>query len=304
MKSTTKINKSERQKTVLQKAFIVALLLAGVNLSCEKNKDDAGLIEDIILSKDGTPENLLNLMDLAVEGGQDTLYVMGEDPVTVVFETKEPEPWIKVEKIEKVAGAAISRVILAVAPMREQFKTRNGVLNFKRETRYSGKFLRLTQGYETRLTEDFTWLRYATAHPMDYGRATGIGQWTTTQKQYGWSNPLSATLSATAGMNGYVLIGSDKLGGNLLSPIVPGIEKDSLLLLTFNATAFVSKSGEMDANKLTLKLNGAEFADSQTSKVLDLKHYDHESALIVNKMWEGTQYIFQLTLSRSLSVVD
>ncbi|QBQ41884.1 hypothetical protein E2P86_12255 [Sphingobacterium psychroaquaticum] len=270
------------------------VLLVSTFISCEKSKEDTGRVTEIIVSEDAEQAHIISAHEFTVEGGKDTLYVFGDQMLDVNFETSDPNTWVKVDKMEPVGGKGGVRLILEVSPMQTQFKKRTGVLNIKGAEAYSGKFIRFSQGYDTRIAEEFAWLRYGNGNPLDEGRGTLIGQWTNAQKEYGWTNPGTAATSKTYGMNGFVQLGSADFGGTLLSAVVPGIEKDSLLLLTFNAVAYTARNGEQDGNKLTIKLKGAEFADGQTSKMVELKYYDHQSALILTKMWEETQAIFAL----------
>lgn len=276
----------------------VALCIAATLGSCEKSNDDPGFIENIRVSADESPENVLASWELDVAGGEDTLYVFSTSPIQASFETAEIDSWVKIQKIESVSGTNMHRLIVEVKPMTEEFKMRSGVLNMGNETPLAGLFLSVSQGYMTRIAEDFVWLLYGTGNPMDDAGDKLINQWTTNQKQYGWkSQPIGVDESATFGKNGYVQLGSELVGGNLLSPIIPGIEMDSVLLLTFNAVAYTTRAGDKDGNQLTLKISGLEFETGGQEQVLTLPYYDYQSALIMTNLWKDTHYAFLIKKS-------
>ncbi|MBL1411024.1 hypothetical protein [Sphingobacterium faecale] len=259
--------------------------------ACDKDHEKGYLVDSIKASETESFEENVGQLIWKAEGGKDTLYVASNSALTVSFETNEINSWVEVDKIEAIPGTNKSRVILNVEPMEKSYKKRVGVLNLNNGEAFSGVFIRLNQGYNTRIEENFSWLKYGTGSPLDLTKATAMTQWTAAQKQVGW---ISSNTASALGMNGYMLLGTADKGGNLSSSIFPGLEKDSLLLLTFDAVAYVSKTGLKDDNKLTVKLVGAEFEDGQTSKVLTLNYYDYQSALLLNSMWEGGRFEFRV----------
>src|SRR5690606_23043871 len=111
--------------------------------------------------------------------------------------------------------------------------------------------------------------------------------WSTAQKQYGWTSTIleDQDQAFLSGKNGYVLLGSELVGADLYSPIIPSLGRDSVLLLTFDAVSYISREGVMDNNKLTVSLSGGVFEDGSNSRVIELGYYDHLSALLDTKMW-------------------
>ncbi|WP_144062686.1 hypothetical protein [Sphingobacterium paucimobilis] len=257
--------------------------------SCDKNNEKGELVDGIQVSETEGFEEKVGQLKWTAEGGLDTIYVASNSPLKLSFETNEVNNWVKVDKIEAIAGTNKSRVILDVLPMEKIYKKRVGVLNLNNDDTYSGVFIRLNQGYNMRVEENFAWLKYGSGSPLDLSKATPMAQWTATQKQIGWT---SSNTASTLGMNGYMLLGAADQGVNLSSPIYPGLEKDSLLLLTFDAVGYISKAGLKDKDKLTVKLVGAEFENGETSKVVTLAYYDYQSALLLSTMWEGSQFEF------------
>lgn len=262
--------------------------------SCSKTEDDFGKVDDIKVSVTSDLTDMVYSVELEASGGKDTLYVYSQSDLKAAFETDEIQNWVKVEKIEPISNSTTYRVIVDVLPMEDSFKKRIGVLNFSNSSPLSGAFIRLWQGYDLRIDESFSWLKFGTGTPLDLSKATAIGQWSAAQKLYGWTTANTGTTSFTYGMNGYVLLGNALAGGSLSSPITPGVEKDSLLLLTFNAVSYTTAEGEKDNTKLTVKLVGAEFEDSKTSRLVEVTSYDHQSALLLNNMWDASLFTFVL----------
>lgn len=275
--------------------------------SCSKSESDVGVVDTIKVAKTSDLEEIVYSVELGVDGGRDTLYVSSQSDLKGAFETNEIRSWVQVEKIERISNTTTYRVILDVLPMEDSFNKRIGVLNFSNSSPLSGAFIRLWQGYNLRIDESFTWLKYGTGTPLDLTKANAIGQWSAAQKLYGWTTANAGTSSFAYGMNGYVLLGSAVAGGNLFSPVTPGVEKDSLLLLTFNAVNYTNAEGVTDNNKLTVKLVGAEFEDSKTSRLVEVGSYDYQSALLLNNMWDRSLFAFVLkkpSLNPSSSTVQ
>lgn len=257
--------------------------------SCSKEDGKGAMVDGIMVSETENFEEKAGQLIWKAEGGLDTLYVASNSALQLSFETNEVNNWVKVEKVEAIAGTNKSRVVLDVSPMEKSYKKRIGVLNINNGDAYSGVFIRLNQGYNTRIEESFAWLKFGAGSPLDLSKAVSMAQWSATQKQVGWTSP---NATSALGMNGYLLLGTADQGGSLYSPIFPGLEKDSLLLLTFDAIGYVSKDGVKDRDKLTVQLNGAEFEDGKTSKMVTLSHYDYESALLLSNMWERGRFSF------------
>lgn len=273
-------------------AFVSLCVFIGMTCalsSCDKDNKEAGLIAGIQVSETESFEEKAGEMIWKADGGLDTLYVTSNSALRVSFETNEVNNWVRVDKIEAIEGTNKSRVILDVLPMDKTYKKRVGVLNINNSDAYSGVFIRLNQGYNTRIEENFTWLKYGIGSPLDLSKAIAMTQWTTAQKQIGWT---STNTGSALGMNGYMLLGTSAKGGDLSSPIFSGLEKDSLLLLTFDAIGYTAKDGQKDANKLTVSLVGAEFADGKSSKLISLDYYDYQSALLTTNMWDKAHFSF------------
>lgn len=270
---------------------MIGLSVALVCMACEKSEDARAVESGIQVSETGHVDEWIDALDLSVEGGKDTIYVFSSSDIQMTIQPLMNEEWVKVSEERYMPDLQATRVILEVEPLEDDLNLRVSTLNIGNQEPYSRKFLKMTQGYGARYTNDFSWLRYGNGNPY---QASGvlIAQWNPTQQQEGWSSTVieGQTQAFVYGKNDYVQIGSEAIGANLLSPIISGVERDSLLVLTFNAVGFVSESGEPDGNKLTIKLTGGEFEDGEVSRLLDIPHFDKESALLTSKMWENTWF--------------
>lgn len=285
MKSIILKGTEKKYKRLTPLYFIVSMVVSFS--SCNKGEDGGILVEGITVSETESFNENVAQLSWEAEGGKDTLYVASNSAIKLSFETNEVSDWVKAEKIERIEGTDKSRIVLNILPMEGTYKKRIGVLNLSNASAYAGTFIRLSQGYNTRIEENFVWLKYGTGSPLDLTQAMPIGQWSTAQKQYGWN---STSTTTSFGMNGYIMLGTESQGALFSSPIVPGLEKDSLLLLTFDAVGYVSKEGQKDNNKLTIKLTGGEFEDGKTSKTIVLGYYDYQSALLMSNMWDKGRF--------------
>lgn len=275
---------------------ITGLSIAFACLACEKSDNDRNMDMAVNVSKDGLYEEFINELELSVDGGKDTIYVFSPSRIQIAVQPPESEPWVKVIEETYLPDRQATRVILEAEPLEGDLTRRTGTLNIGSEEPYSRKFLKLMQGYGTRYANDFSWLRYGDGNPLLQSNGVLIAQWNPTQQQEGWTSTImeGQTVAFVYGKNDYVQVGAETVGANLLSPMIAGVQGDSLSVLTFNAVAFVSEEGIPDDNKLTIKLTGGEFEDGEVSHILDIPHFDKESALLTSKMWENSWFMLDI----------
>lgn len=261
-------------------------------IACEKSDDTRNTENGIRISKTKQIDELIDELDLPVDGGRDTFFVFSSSDISMSIQSTGVEEWVNIVDEQYVTDLKATRVILEAIPLEDNLDRRVGTLNIGNKDQYTRKFLKLRQGFGRRYSNDFSWLRYGNGNPLNQTNTVLISQWNPTQKQEGWTSTSleGQTTAYVYGMNNYVQIGSDKAGANFLSPFIPSIERDSLLVLSFNAVAFVSQNGEPDGNKLTIKLSGVEFENGEEVHVVDVPHFDKESALLISKMWENTWF--------------
>lgn len=292
----TNITHIIRERRDAVRTSIVGLSVALTCMACAKSEDAREMDTAVKVSKDGDTEMFIDELKLSVEGGKDTIYVFSPSGIHITVQPPESEPWVKVIEETYQPERQATRVILEAEPLEGDLTRRVGTLNIGSEEPYSRKFLKLMQGYGARYANDFSWLRYGNGNPLQQSNGVLIAQWNPTQLQEGWTSTImeGQTAAFVYGKNDYVQMGTEAVGANLLSPMISGVERDSLLVLTFNAVSFVSEEGIPDNNKLTVKLTGGEFAGGEVSYVLDIPHFDKESALLTSKMWENTWFMLDI----------
>lgn len=267
------------------------LVLTSIMLltSCDKDSQDNSS-SDFRVEWTGD-SNLTDVFSIHtdIEGGFDTLKVHTSKSFNISFESKDLEDWVHVEKVEQLSSE-LSIVILKVSPLNNTFDIRSGILAMTTDD-LDGKFIRVSQGYTRRFNDDFNWLRYGVLNPLDEGREVSIKNWTVAQTENGWTSTVgdSQTEAFVYGRFEHVKLGSAEYGADFLSRNIGGIEKDSLLVISFNAVAYASDFAGNDQNKLLVELqNGCTFMDGSTSVLLDLGYFDAQSALLNKKFWDNS----------------
>ena len=281
----------------IQKVIVFALLISSAVLaSCSKDGLLDERAEKILVTETTHESDVLTQLAMPLEGGKDTLYIHSGLEFNIAFETDDKEEWIKVESLEPLPGTGTSRLILSIEPLQGTYSLRSGMLSVSNKSKYLGHFVRLTQGYTARFAETFSWLKYGTFDPFAATREAAIQNWSTAQKQYGWtSSPDAGGQTYAFGRNEHVKLGSDLTGGDLITPRIGGIEKDSILLLTFNAVAQVSRAGEKDFNKLTVNITeGGDFVSGGRSTVVEAVYLDHQSSMADTKMWDNSLHVLYI----------
>lgn len=161
--------------------------------------------------------------------------------------------------------------------MEENFIKRYGTLSFTAPELDLEAFIQVEQGMRTFIEEEFDWLLYGSSNPFINNGARLIKDWTKTQQEKGWTStaPDEASPAAMYGKIGYVMLGNETTGADFITPVTRTIINDSILMLRFDALAFVDESGNKDANKLNVTIKGGgEFIDGTLSKTIDLAYYD------------------------------
>lgn len=282
-------------KTGIGYSFVfISLSFLFICASCDKSHDSFNLGNAILVSETGDINEPIDELELSADGTSDTIYVFSNSEISV--SVNGARDWVKIIKEEYKQDLKATMVVLAGDTLENDLSKRIGELDISNETMYSRKFLKLVQGYDVHFTENFSWLHYGHGNPLYLDEGVLINDWNPSQKEYGWiSDTLQGESTAYLyGKDGYVQLGSDAVGANLSTPIVSGVQGDSLLILTFDAVAFVSEEGVKDDNKLTIEIEGGEFEDGGNQKVIDLSYIDNESALVTTKMWENAFYKFVL----------
>ncbi|WP_256012213.1 hypothetical protein [Desertivirga xinjiangensis] len=296
MKKSFKISFKYHSLTIHKVTMYALLVCLPILSSCSKDELLDGRSDVILVTETTEKTGVLTQLAMPLEGGKDTLYIHSGLEFNVAFETDDKEEWIKVESLEQLPGTGTSRLILSIAPLQGSYNLRSGMLSVSNKSKYLGHFVRLSQGYTARFAETFSWLKYGTFDPFDASREVAIQSWSTAQKQYGWTSTADGGgLAYAFGRNEHVKLGSDLAGADLISPRIGGIVKDSILLLTFNAVAQVSRAGEKDLNKLTVSITeGGDFVSGGRSAVVEAVYLDHQSSMADTKMWDNSLHVLYI----------
>lgn len=271
--------------------FLFAIPLL-ITVSCGDDNDYSR--SEVLVVSESTEQIPTSSVYCKIEGGKDTLYVFSNLEYKYFFQTNDKDDkWVKVIKSDYLPEIKATRLILEIAPKGDNLIKRTGTLTFSSEENYLGQFVPFNQGFSHRLNEDFSWLKYGTNSPFDTSKETLIKDWTSAQIEYGWKSTKeeSSDNAFCYGKNGYIKLGTDIIGADLITPYISTIAKDTVLLLTFDAVAFTAENGIKDNNKLTVNiLDGGVFSDGNTSVEIDLNYYDHSDKNIASAMWNNSEH--------------
>ncbi|MBP1614825.1 MAG: hypothetical protein H6Q13_2273 [Bacteroidetes bacterium] len=109
------------------------------------------------------------------------------------------------------------------------------------------------------LEEDFSWLTYGNSIHYETTGETRYDLWTSEEKAHGWySTPVSTADNQQLcyARPGFVKLGKTSYGGDLISPALSAIEGTQDVVVTFKATAYISKGGAKDDNILYVSVVG------------------------------------------------
>ena len=284
----------------------VALIVAAAAfvVSCEEHSNSERN-ESIVVYADPIEREPVNAACVSVKGGIAKLYVKSNVEFTASWEDADTSPWIVVEDYTaKDPQTGLRVVTLKVKPRSTAscYYTRrsgmlilaavNGGLNYN-------KYITVHQGSTARVSCDFAQLKYGKTDPRFTDAETPIEDWTTAQKNYGFSSTVIAgeAKSHCYGKNGYLKLGDDKgHGADLISPFASDLRRDSLLMVSFRAVAFTDyATGQKDANKIKVEVLGggviADFAEQGTTFIeFEAPYYDPQSDEFPDNMWDHSDF--------------
>ena len=303
------------RKTLSMKSFVhlsrglvgAAFMMAAATfaVSCEKHSNSERN-ESIAVYVDPIEREPVDVVCVGVKGGIAQLYVKSNVDFKASWEDADTSPWITVTDYSAKDPKTGYRIVtLKVKPRSTAscYYTRrtgmlilsavNGGLNYN-------KYVTVHQGATARVSSDFSYLKYGKTDPRFTDGETPIEDWTTAQKNYGFSSTVIAgeTKSHCYGKNGYLKLGDDKgHGADLISPFTSDLRRDSLVMVSFRAVAFTDyATGQKDANKIKVDILGggviADFAEEGiTSIEFEAPYYDPQSEEFPDNMWEHSDFI-------------
>lgn len=314
-------------KGMRKTVFFAILLLAFV--SCGKNAGN-GEREDIIKVYEH-PDSLraMERSWVSVRGGTYTYYVRSAEPFEVKWQDSG-DGWGTVGTPQK-AGDGLWKVDFTAKPLSSRtlqkgetlYSRRFGVIMFTHAARYLGCFLMVEQGMDVRRYDDFAAMN-GCAEPNATYADLRIDRWTASQTGLGYTSTVINPADSVAyvySKDGYIKLGSDDgYGADFITPSIPAIQDDTLLVLSFNAVAQSGAtlpdfqggtepitpmrvrravpSGELtDSTCLTVRVEGGGFirdviaTEGTSITFTDVPAYDTASPGYPGDIFEGARFL-------------
>lgn len=295
---------TESLARLLRGAIGIACLAAAC-VSCETHSN-SDRSESIAVYADPIEKKPVDAVYVGVQGGQAKIYAEANVDFVASWEDDADMPWAAVLDDTAVDPLTGCRIVTLDVQRRVEtgcYYTRrtgmlilaatDGTLNYNR-------IVPVYQGSTARVSNDFSSMKYGKTDPRFTDDETPIDDWTTAQKDYGFS---STTIDGEEhahcyGKNGYLKLGDDEgYGADLISPYTNTLRSDSLLMVSFRAVAFTDyMTGARDDNKITVEVLGGgvirDFAQSEKTTIdLEAGYYDISSEEFPEDMWEGHDFL-------------
>lgn len=255
---------------------MVVLFVGSSLVSCSDDKDLAR--KEYLVVSDTLIMRGVDALLAGIDVVKDTLYVYSNVEYEVFFRSSEPEPWFRIEKQGFSAEAQADMYIIYCDAQTATYKKRRGSLSFVSPQNDLGAFVKIVQGMKDVIHEDFGWLPYGSTNPFDNVGAKLLKDWNLAQKEKGWSSTPygSASDGKLYGKMGYVMLGDQTNRADLVTPTTKAISDDSIMMLRFDALAYVAPDGTKDGNVLTATITGGgEFLGGEKTVRVELPYYDH-----------------------------
>lgn len=284
----------------MKKTLSAMILLASAGLFAVQSCTDEGLNDprketiEVHALEDCSDEPLTACC-LGVMGGASELYVKSNvDQFNVFWQDAAPTPWARVTSCEKTSRTGVWKVGIEFNPRSEGclYYRRGGTLSISAAEQNLGMFLPVYQGAATRVQDHFDSFAYGSSDPhVDEGEVN-IDQWSTTLKNKGFDSEKvgSANSVACYARNGYLKLGdSNGNKGSLITPYNELYRYDSLLVVTFRASAYQTPEGSKDENGFSVEvLGGGVIKDNlpqETTRIMLTAPYINIDAEDPSQMW-------------------
>ena len=265
-----KTNAGSLLKPVSNAAIVLFVVLSGFAMqACEKSPDLSR--KEYLMVCDSVGGKVISLpLSFRLDDNKDTLYVYSNVDYAVEFITDDADQqWITLENKGRDAKSGADIYFVHYKERGYDYLYRYGTINFTYPSAYLGQFVKVRQGMKSLVHDGFEWLLYGTADPYDTAAEKAIGDWSATQKEKGWTG------SGVYGKNGFLRLGTDTAGGNLVTPQVSDINRDSIYMVRFDAVAYCGENGVKDGNTLSVSvINGGEFLDGTLEKEIKPAFFD------------------------------
>lgn len=288
--------------------FIVCPLLVISVVSCDDDKSDLRG-EYIFVTKTLNGDLYEKHLVAELDGDEADIYIHSNVDYDVTFQTndKSDREWLDVANLEATSDPSVKKLHIKAKPRgAEDWKERIGSVGITSKDNSLARFLEIRQGYPHHIDEEFTWLIYGGTDPLDEASEKSMDRWSDQETERGWSSTAPTT---TFGKNGFIKLGDGVSKGDISTPFVNAINRDSILIVSFDGLAYTSKNGTKDANKLTVRITGggvfsadkdaSDEAELVTEKVIELKHYNPAYASLGTTMWDVPNNRYSLRIESS-----
>ncbi len=295
---------TESLARLLRGAIGIACLAAAC-VSCETHSN-SDRSESIAVYADPIEKKPVDAVYVGVQGGQAKIYAEANVDFVASWEDDADMPWAAVLDDTAVDPLTGCRIVTLDVQRRVEtgcYYTRrtgmlilaatDGTLNYNR-------IVPVHQGSTARVSNDFSSMKYGKTDPRFTDDETPIDDWTTAQKDYGFS---STTIDGEEhahcyGKNGYLKLGDDEgHGADLISPLHQHAAQ------RLDAHGLVPRCGvyrllhrsqgrQQNQGRGTRRGVIADFADTgKTSIELEAAYYDPRSDEFPENMWEGSDLL-------------
>lgn len=293
---------SPATRWLLRMTAVSMAVISGLS-SCSEKHQNAERSERIEVYVSEDMEEPVNAFCVDVRGGEQKIRVKSNVAFTAKWQDSEASPWITVKDITEADGYSV--VTLEVKRRGNSYPyytRRSGTLILASEdaTLNFNRFITVHQGANARVSSNMEWLIYGSKDPRISEGETSIDEWSNSQKDrnYGSTRIEGESVTHCYGKNGYLRLGDDKgHGADLISPSQAEFHADSLLMVSFAATAFTDYfTGEKDANKLRVEVTGGgvirDFAEAgKTSIDFEVPYYDVNADNVAAKLFDDAAYL-------------
>ncbi len=277
------------------KLFSALVSAAAILIGCGKDGSDTLRKEqiEVYLSKDA--DEPVTQLSVPCRGGEVVLYVKSNVDYSAYWQDSKSTPWVSIKEItSEDNGWSTVRLEVKAIASKCYYTRRSGVLALNVPEQYLGTFITINQGLVARLSSDFSWLKYGSSNPFSTAGETHISKWTGTSLVWTSTDYDESGQTACYGKYGWLYIGNENgTQADIVTPYVNDIQKDSLLMVSFNAVGYSSEDGTPDIAKLRVEVIGGgviqDYAESGRTYIdLDLSNFSVENPeSISTDMWDA-----------------
>lgn len=314
---------------ILRSCLLVAA--AACAIFCKKPAANIERNDFIRVYESASGDVPLDRVWVSVKGGTFTYYIRSNVDFSAKWQSEDPS-WASISEPRK-AGDGLWSIDVTVKPVSGRslspsaggvptgiYTRRYGVLMLTCQEQFLGKYLVVEQGFENRISCNFSWL-YGSPDPNDTYNDVPMSRWTAAQQKQGFSSTLidGEDDAWVFSKEGYVKLGNDRgAGADLITPHTADFQNDTLLVVSFKA---VAQSGDVlpdytggtepivpmkvrrapggisvDDNHLTVEVTGGGYirdlvGTGGTSMTLELPTYDRGSESFPADMFDAASFL-------------